>query len=189
MDRSAWPPGPWDNEPDSVSWVSAVGLACEMRRGGMGIWCGYVGTQPDHPVWKLDVESTLETHHGVTLVSLSEEFPNDPPMPPGLKWAGFDCGHFGDIFPAMAAVVPYKTFAGTYRDLAYVRTQCEFLAAQIDAVALLEQTGFDVTQAPKWATGYAQRYEVPREKRATMLRRLASDPVAAQLAEALGVPA
>lgn len=187
MDRSRWPPGPWDDEPDSVSWVSAVGLACEMRRGGFGIWCGYVGTQPDHPVWRLDAERILETHHGVTLVALSEEFPNGPPMPRGLKWAGFDCGHFGDVFPGMTM---RTTISGIiYRDLAYVHAQCEFLAAQVDAVAMLEQAGFDVAQAPAWAMEYARRFDVPREERATLLRRLATDPVAAQLAESLGVPA
>jgi hypothetical protein len=187
MDRAGWPPGPWDTEPDSVSWVSVVGLPCEMRRGGFGIWCGYVGTDPEHPVWKLDTESVLDAHGGISLVSLSDEFSHEPAMPPALKWAGFDCGHAFDVFPGMSIVLAHKSLMGMYRDVAYVRTECECLAIQIDAVALLDEAGFDVTTSPEWAIEYARRYELPRAERLTMLRRLASDPVAAQLAESMGV--
>ena len=187
MDRSSWPPGPWDHEPDSVSWISAVGLPCEMRRGGLGIWCGYVGTRPDHPVWKLDAESVLETHHGVTLVALSEEFPNERAMPPGFKWVGFDCGHAYDVSPGLLIMV---AISRTYREVAYVQAQCEQLALQVDTLGLLNEAGFDVTQKahpPVWAIDVATRIGVPRGERLSLLRRIASDPVAAQLAESMGV--
>lgn len=39
---------PWLNEPDSVSFEHA-GLRCEMRRGPVGAWCGYVGVDETHP--------------------------------------------------------------------------------------------------------------------------------------------
>lgn len=49
-DRTDWPAGPWDDEPDKVVWVDpATGLDCMARRGGGGAWCGYVGVSEAHP--------------------------------------------------------------------------------------------------------------------------------------------
>jgi len=199
MDRSAWPPGPWDNEPDSVSWVSAVGLPCEMRRNGRGAWCGYVGADPKHPTWS-HVDWDLDAHRGVSWKGSSVEFAKmyegEGPFPMGLQWAGFHCIESGDRWPRPWKDSPFVA-SDSYRDVAYVRGQCEILAAQMDAAELLTEAGFGGARhlrgahwsAPEWAIEVARRFHVPREERATMLRRLASDPVAAQLAGALGVRA
>lgn len=49
-DRTDWPSGPWDAEPDKVVWVDeATRLDCMARRGGGGAWCGYVGVKEGHP--------------------------------------------------------------------------------------------------------------------------------------------
>jgi hypothetical protein len=50
-DRSDWPAGPWDDEPDKVVWVDPkTGLDCMARRGPLGAWCGYVGVPDGHPL-------------------------------------------------------------------------------------------------------------------------------------------
>ncbi|WP_064830964.1 hypothetical protein [Rhizobium phaseoli] len=40
--------GVWDLEPDQKSFIHA-GLRCELRRGPVGAWCGYVGVDEAHP--------------------------------------------------------------------------------------------------------------------------------------------
>jgi hypothetical protein len=50
MDRSRWGSGPWDTEPDKVSWIdAATGLDCLIVRGSVGSLCGYAGVLPTHP--------------------------------------------------------------------------------------------------------------------------------------------
>lgn len=57
VDRAGWPSGPWDAEPDKVTWVDkATGLDCMIRRGGGGAWCGYVGVPPWHPWHGVDYD-------------------------------------------------------------------------------------------------------------------------------------
>jgi hypothetical protein len=37
VDRTGWPPGPWDDEPDRIEWIDeATGQPCLMRRNGFG---------------------------------------------------------------------------------------------------------------------------------------------------------
>lgn len=51
VDRTGWPPGPWDGEPDKATWVhDETGARCTLRRGPMGHWCGYVGLRGNHPL-------------------------------------------------------------------------------------------------------------------------------------------
>lgn len=50
IDKSAWPRGPWDHEPDKIQWQDpATGLPCLIDRKDMGIFCGYVGVPESHP--------------------------------------------------------------------------------------------------------------------------------------------
>lgn len=196
-DRSEWGPGPWDDEPDAVSWVSAVDLPCEMRRGENGNWCGYVGMPRDHPArsyagWSPSV------HGGESWSSDSEEltanYESEGTFPAGLQWRGFDCAHIEDLAPGYKSI-EFPGYTRIYRNLTYVRAECESLAAQIDAAAILSEAGFGgprylrgkLWTAPEWAIEYARRFHVPRAERLAMLRRLAADPVAAQLAETMGI--
>ena len=50
---------PWENEPDSLDF-DAEGLPCAMRRDGHGVWCGYVGVGPDHPLYGLPTNHLLK---------------------------------------------------------------------------------------------------------------------------------
>lgn len=49
IDKSEWPRGPWDREPDKVQWVDkATDLDCLIVRGPSGALCGYVGVADGH---------------------------------------------------------------------------------------------------------------------------------------------
>src|SRR5438270_834768 len=70
VDRSKWPHGPWDNEPDRAEFKH-LGFPCLLvRQSQSGHWCGYVAVPPGHPwhgledyaAYRLDVE----VHGGIT---------------------------------------------------------------------------------------------------------------------------
>jgi len=50
IDKSSWPRGEWNTEPDKVQWVDAAsGLDClALRNPWAGHWCGYVGVPEAH---------------------------------------------------------------------------------------------------------------------------------------------
>src|SRR5262249_33432277 len=51
VDRTGWPAGPWDTEPDREDFEH-VGLAClALRHPEYGNWCGYVGVSATHPLY------------------------------------------------------------------------------------------------------------------------------------------
>lgn len=189
-DRSNWPSGPWDEEPDAVSWVSVAGLPCEMRRNVRGEWWGYVGASPEHSVWTY-ADCKLEVHGGANDLGGSERFDWNPPFPPGLRWLGFDCGHVDDLAPRERDL-QFGSRKPAYRDLPYVRAECESLAHQIDALAVLAEAGYggpkhlrgETWSAPLWAIQIAKRLDAPRRQRFRILRRLALDLVAAKQAQA-----
>lgn len=50
-DKSAWRPGPWQQEPDKVQWKDEeTTLPCLIVRNHSGAWCGYVGVAEGHPL-------------------------------------------------------------------------------------------------------------------------------------------
>jgi len=67
-DRTGWPYGEWDDEPDRAIWVhEETGARCTMRRGALGSWCGYVGLGPNHPLAGKDYNDIdAEVHGGLT---------------------------------------------------------------------------------------------------------------------------
>lgn len=141
IDKSAWPRGPWDNEPDKMQWPDeATGLPCLIRRNRVfGSLCGYVGAPEGHPWFGMgyddvpaDVHGGLtfadacapdDRQHGICHVVESGESDR-------VWWLGFDCGHAGDFAPGMPAGFR-EALGETYRDLDYVRAECSRLAAQL----------------------------------------------------------
>lgn len=61
-DKSAWGPGPWQEEPDKVQWLDeASGLPClAVRNEQYGNWCGYVGVSAGHPLYEVEYDSPSE---------------------------------------------------------------------------------------------------------------------------------
>ena len=49
----------WETEPTELDFT-ADGLPCAMRRNHYGIWCGYVGVGPEHPLYGLPVNHPLK---------------------------------------------------------------------------------------------------------------------------------
>lgn len=149
-DRSQWPAGAWDGEPDKVQWKDeATGLPCLAKRNPhAGNWCGYVGIASDHP-WHgkgySDLPGYPDVHGGLTFADDCQEGPPEqtvchipePGEPEYLWWFGFDCAHAWDHSPrdhVMAAEHGYPftiSHDSSYRTLGYVRNQCGKLAAQI----------------------------------------------------------
>ena len=131
VDRAGWPRGPWDEEPeDLVEWEYA-GLKCVARRHHeLGHWCGYVAVPPAHPMNSYLAaneyyNTDLNVHGGVTYVS--NRAPNGEEI--AAMWIGFDCAHAEDayVYKQLHSLLSH----GTYRTLAYVKSETNSLAEQI----------------------------------------------------------
>ncbi|HEX6786651.1 MAG TPA: hypothetical protein VF076_05605 [Acidimicrobiales bacterium] len=150
-DKTAWGHGPWLQEPDKVQWIDpATNLDCLAVRGPMGVWCGYVGLPPGHPLHgkKYDVVEglvpELEVHGGLTFSDrCTEDLPEgegvchipEPGRPTDVWWLGFDCGHGQDYIPSMPETL--RAAIGLlpeprYRTLDYCRAEVTRLAGQLD---------------------------------------------------------
>lgn len=117
-------PGPWQGEPDELDWTTAVGLRARIRRSPeIGALCGYVVVLPGHPAHGEDKRGVdVDVHGGLTFAGRHDA------DEPGW-WLGFDCAHAGDLMPCTRLHL-----GGTYRDIAYVRAECESLARQLVAM-------------------------------------------------------
>jgi hypothetical protein len=140
--------GPWANEPDKVQWPDPkTGLACMIRRGPLGAWCGYVGVDETHPLFGvgyMDVEERfdIDVHGGLTYSNACDGDEDrgichvpGPGEPESLWWLGFDCGHAFDLVPRMTGkgLSPFSDH-DVYRDVDYVTAETMRLAAQIAEV-------------------------------------------------------
>jgi hypothetical protein len=133
IDRTGWPAGPWDDEPDTVRWTLAVGLLGLIGRNALGAFCGYVGLPPGHPLhgFASGAFGFVRVHGGVTFTA--------PYAADGrVYWlVGFDCLHCFDDAPGMwvpglgRSLMPGR---GQYRDLQYVRAEVESLGRQLVGV-------------------------------------------------------
>jgi hypothetical protein len=153
-DKSQWERGPWDDEPDKLQFTDeTTGLACLIHRAGVtGSLCGYVGVPDGHPWHGKSYEDIgARVHGGLTFSDFCDEDVSEdgigichipePGEPARLWWVGFDCGHAGDMSPAMDARIRARDrlFSShgweTYRTLDYVRAECAELASQAAEVA------------------------------------------------------
>jgi hypothetical protein len=156
IDRTNWPSGPWDSEPDRIEWRMSEppGYPCLIVRGPLGALCGYVGVPPGHPAHsKTGDEVEVSVHGGVTFADRCSgrvcHVPR-PGEPEDVWWLGFDTGHAFDFIPSIAAglgslpgrngVTAYVEWYADmrYRDVAYVRAEVEQLAAQLAQMAVHE---------------------------------------------------
>ena len=106
-DRSEWPKGEWDSEPqDKISWIDPeTNLECLMVRNFRGAWCGYVGVPSGHIAYGVDHDTlTCSVHGGLTFSGTSGGdicHPNQPGKPVDIWWLGFDCAHTTDNWPGL----------------------------------------------------------------------------------------
>lgn len=68
VDKSAWPRGEWDGEPDKKQWTDpATGLPCLIVRNPGGALCGYVGVSAGHPAFEKNWDAVnVDVHGGLT---------------------------------------------------------------------------------------------------------------------------
>lgn len=151
IDKSAWGPGPWQDEPDKVVWVDqATNLDCmAVRNECGGNWCGYVAVPEGHPAHGKEYDDVeAHVHGGLTYSGLCRAQPwrptggichiEQPGRPERVYWLGFDCAHGWDMCPgtqAIQAILGDDGEGGTYRSLDYVVAQCESLAEQLARMA------------------------------------------------------
>jgi len=121
VERSGWPSGPWDTEPDFAV-IEHAGFTGFVKRAWTGGLCGYVALPPNHPWHGKDYSDVSADCHGQ--LTFAERM--------GPYWClGFDCGHAGDVTPMMVALMPGMCRADwVYRDFAYVREQVKGLCQQ-----------------------------------------------------------
>ena len=138
VDRSTWPRGEWDNEPeDRIEWRSSDGVPCLMVRSRMGAWCGYAAVGPDHPWHGKDYghdDVSVDVHGGLTYANRCQAGGGPichvplPGEPDPVWWFGFDCLHLGDMYPGEGYRIDPMS---SYRSREYVRRQVESLAEQL----------------------------------------------------------
>jgi hypothetical protein len=147
MDRSSWGEGPWQEEVDKIQWPDPeTGYPCLAVRNKLGNWCGYVGIGQDHPAYGKDYEEVdVRVHGGLTYSAHCDEYREhgichipDPGEPDDTYWLGFDCAHSDDLSPGLHEY--YQWDWGKYRTLAYVREQCQYLAWQLKAMEVSNET-------------------------------------------------
>jgi len=141
LNRTGWPAGPWDKEPDKLNWTTKAGLPGMIVRNRLGALCGYVAVNPGHPLYEKDYEvPDVNVHGGLTYANACQgvicHVP-EPGQPDNVWWFGFDCGHYMDYMPGMAASaaragIPDDHELGAhYRTVPYVRREVESLAKQL----------------------------------------------------------
>lgn len=127
-------PGPWVDEPDLWRGTDATtALPCVAARNRVGVWCGYVGVDKDHPwhgVDRSDDRVHVMVHGGLTFSDYRDEG--------GPWWFGFDCGHGYDYAPAfewgmrrIGYPSPFGLHPQEYRTLRYAQVNCALLAYQL----------------------------------------------------------
>lgn len=155
VDRTGWSSGPWDGEPDRLSWKTEAGLPALIVRNSSGALCGYVGLPAgtavrdalDSGVFDYhlerydDIPGVESPHGGITYGSRCRGHICHVPEPgetDDVYWLGFDCGHAGDLVPgllchltALGLPLDHHHALDVYRDVAYVRAECERFAAEL----------------------------------------------------------
>jgi len=141
VDRSGFPPGPWDDEPDKIQWTTKAGLPGLIVRNSIGSLCGYAAVNPGHPLHGTDYDKAQATyeitaHGGLTYSNTCQAdgpicHTPEPGQPDDVWWFGFDCAHGNDASPGLEYVMGYFSFTRTYRDIHYVTEEVENLAQQL----------------------------------------------------------
>lgn len=132
VNRTGWPAGPWDGEPDRKEW-RYKGLPCLIVRNRFGALCGYVGVSPGHPWHEKPYQDIDADVHG--RLTYSDSCAEGGPIchvplpgePDTVWWLGFDCAHYQDVSPGFRHV---SLGGEVYRDIAYVTGEVQGLADQ-----------------------------------------------------------
>lgn len=132
MDKAAWGPGEWQDEPDRMQWIDPVTLLpCLMwRHPSLGSWCAYVGLPSGQRARSLVFESTHRLDKWANTDSPLLRWKRERPHGPGydrvnvychggltysglmdwqgpeftkLRCVGMDFAHYMDFVPGLCA--------------------------------------------------------------------------------------
>lgn len=147
INKSSWRDGPWKSEPDKMQWTDeATGYPCLIKRSPIGALCGYVGIEETHPAFGQGYDDVdTDVHGGLTFANRYQEGPiEDQPKlichipdagePHNIWWLGFDCAHTNDLTPRFLPDEEIFTVRGIYRDVSFVKNECQRLAKQLKAM-------------------------------------------------------
>jgi hypothetical protein len=91
MDKTPWPRGEWDNEPDKILWEDTeTGLPCLALRGPVGSFNGYVGIPVYHPAYGLSYNGETKYDHDKYLDAYWEQIRKLSPSKNILNAVDFD---------------------------------------------------------------------------------------------------
>lgn len=155
IDKLDWGPGEWLEEPDEKYWVDESNrYNCAILRSPVtGSLCGYVQMSDNHPFVDCDYDHIDVSVHG-RLIYKEKSLPTGHNASESQlsSWIGFDTSHVFDIMPRIRALlrsldttgnsgcrkpsgeVGFNIYDEQYRDMAYVASEVESLAAQIKAL-------------------------------------------------------
>jgi len=117
-----------EKEGNELQWdytcSNGVIIKCSIQRNDVFALCGYITLTQDNSLYGVDYENidTIQAHGGLTYKGYDQ---NENYV------IGFDCGHYGDLTPyfLLKDDYPFNSF-GEYRDMEYVKSQCESMAEQ-----------------------------------------------------------
>lgn len=139
IDKSTWPKGPWNEEPDLVN-LRIREYYCQIIRTDFGVLNGYVALWKGHKEYGKGYNSIdIDVHGGL---SFSEQA-NSPELGDiycdpldefheGPHWyIGFDCIHWMDDAPGMISSTKL-TPNSTYKNITFVKSELESLVQQLE---------------------------------------------------------
>lgn len=117
-----------EKEGDELQWDYTCGngviIHCSIHRNGVKALCGYITLTKDSSLYGVGYDDVdLHAHGGLTYDGYDEN----------ENWViGFDCAHYQDLSPYFLLSEEYSFGQrGTYRDMEYVKSECENLAEQV----------------------------------------------------------
>lgn len=126
-----------EKEGDFLEWTyttdNGYDCSCYIIRTGLGNLCGYVKLTPDNKLYGIGYDDIydivyIKVHGGLTYSGKDED---------GSWVIGFDCAHLGDLVPYYVLNdMNYGLSEEVYRDIEYVKSECESLCEQISGFSL-----------------------------------------------------
>ena len=114
-------------EGDTKEWIytceNGIQFKCYIRRvPRSGHLCGYVHLTPDNDYYGYEYDDIpVNCHGGLTYGSEHDN-----------EWViGFDCAHYQDLQPFYTEQELYSGSENQYRDMEFVKHQCESICEQI----------------------------------------------------------
>jgi len=75
-DKTEWPRGVWDDEPDKIQWTDeATGRPCLIVRNQLGGLCGYVGIDKTHPLFEKPYSTEVPMPEGFMDAEIGKRSP------------------------------------------------------------------------------------------------------------------